>query len=623
MASNLDQLAAMDATALVAELRALNSAGGTSSAVHTAEISCCALLCAASPMPTGAAAVDAVRAVVDALTRGVQDSVLQATACTALAKLLPAAPAASANAAGIKAVVAALRAHPGDAYVQCTACAALKELLALNASHRATAGAAGGIAAVVAALTRHPADLKVAFQACDALSCLTYQHPSNAAAALDADAVKAATAAMRAFPAAAHVQLAGCCALLHIANAAGNRRFGGERSAGAAADAVVAAMKMHASERTLQSHGCDALIIIFHEEQADAAWVRRGAAGLSVITAAMRAYREDVNVLCVGCVALSYLTVSVQATKRAAGISDAISAVVAALRAFPAVAGLQQHGLGALSNICRNERDNQLAAAAAGGLEVTISALRTHAANPHVQLMCFGAMGVLVTTMPPNQTRAGALGGVEVMVAALRACAAVPLAAERIMLFEQWALTILLLMLKHPINTDKAVAAGIIEASLAHLCAPDAVSSVFAMACTLMTCLVSDTGPTGHEARLITAGALEALEARRAESPRTETLRLKHVRNLQPAAQRHDAAPCAVMGCKRCAAARAHGDMCALPGCGARDRDGGGAKKLPRCGTCRTVCYCGAAHQREDWRRHKRECGAPPRDNTQAGGGAS
>jgi hypothetical protein len=55
--------------------------------------------------------------------------------------------------------------------------------------------------------------------------------------------------------------------------------------------------------------------------------------------------------------------------------------------------------------------------------------------------------------------------------------------------------------------------------------------------------------------------------------------------------------------------------MCALPGCGARRRaggggGGGGVKKLLRCGACRGATYCCAAHQREDWARHKEECRA-------------
>jgi hypothetical protein len=40
---------------------------------------------------------------------------------------------------------------------------------------------------------------------------------------------------------------------------------------------------------------------------------------------------------------------------------------------------------------------------------------------------------------------------------------------------------------------------------------------------------------------------------------------------LAGAAWRHDAAPCAHAGaCERCTAARARGEVCALPGCGLR-----------------------------------------------------
>jgi hypothetical protein len=151
------------------------------------------------------------------------------------------------------------------------------------------------------------------------------------------------------------------------------------------------------------------------------------------------------------------------------------------------------------------------------------------------------------------------------------------------------------------------------------MCAPDAVLVVFERACLALSDLISGTG---HEARAVTAGALEALEARRAEAEYVEPIRLGLIRSLQPAAQRHDAALCAVAGCKRCAAARACGTMCALAGCGARGRDGG-AKKLLRCGTCRAACYCSAAHQREDWGRHKGQCVAPPRDDDARAAGAS
>ena len=38
-------------------------------------------------------------------------------------------------------------------------------------------------------------------------------------------------------------------------------------------------------------------------------------------------------------------------------------------------------------------------------------------------------------------------------------------------------------------------------------------------------------------------------------------------------------------------------------------REGGDGKKLLRCAGCRAFAYCGPAHQRDDWPRHKAECG--------------
>jgi hypothetical protein len=224
-AARVAQLAAMNAAALVAELRALSDADGSCDE----QVLCCVLLHKVSPLPTGAAAEDAVRAVVSALTRGVPHAALQMTGCDALGMLVDAAPATSATvgAEGVAAVLAALRAHPGDAGVQGAACFALSELTALDEANRATAGAAGGVAAVVAAVTRHAATKNVALRGCAALANLTDDHPLNAAAALDVGAVAAALAAMRAFPADAEVQESACCALdYHLVHCERSRHTG-------------------------------------------------------------------------------------------------------------------------------------------------------------------------------------------------------------------------------------------------------------------------------------------------------------------------------------------------------------------------------------------------------------
>jgi hypothetical protein len=261
--------------------------------------------------------------------------------------------------------------------------------------------------------------------------------------------------------------------------------------------------------------------------------------------------------------------------------------------------------------------DNQQAAAAAGALEVAVSAMRTHASSLVLQFCACGALGALVADMPLSQTRAGELGGVEAVVAALRECPVPP--SESMGFFQRWCTTMAQLVMDHPSNTHAAVTAGVIELLVAHISAPEAHPLLFERACFVLICL----GDNGHEERAVLAGAVEALGMQAVEDPHVETCRTELIQRLQHAAQRHDAAQCAVAGCKRCAAARMRGVMCALPGCGARRRDGADAKKLLRCGTCRAACYCSAAHQREDWRRHKRECGAPPRDGDDQAAGAS
>jgi hypothetical protein len=79
---------------------------------------------------------------------------------------------------------------------------------------------------------------------------------------------------------------------------------------------------------------------------------------------------------------------------------------------------------------------------------------------------------------------------------------------------------------------------------------------------------------------------------------------------LEEAEARHDAGACGAAGCTRCAGQRARGELCALPSCGARTRADGSGKKLQRCSGCEAEAYCGAAHQRADWARHKPRCQA-------------
>jgi hypothetical protein len=55
---------------------------------------------------------------------------------------------------------------------------------------------------------------------------------------------------------------------------------------------------------------------------------------------------------------------------------------------------------------------------------------------------------------------------------------------------------------------------------------------------------------------------------------------------------------------------------CALPECGAVEPE---PKTFKLCGRCRAVCYCSAAHQQQDWKRHKRADGCKTQTAATAG----
>jgi hypothetical protein len=570
------RLAAMDAAALVAELRALSDAGSS----YDEQVQCCFLLQKLSAQPTGAEAEAAVRAVVSALSRGVQHALLQMAGCGSLGNLVQAVPATSAavGAEGVAAVLATLRAYPGDAGVQGLACFALARLVARDAANRDTAGAAGGVAAVVAALTQHAAIHGVALHGCAALSDLTDDHPQNAAAALDAGAVAAVLAVLKAFPADAEVQGAACCTLSYVGSAADI----GSGAEDAVAGAVLDAMRAHADDSAVQVHACNVLTHIFHDDKNEnAVWARRAAAAITVVTAALHTHLEVVSI---GCSALSCLMLSVKVNQRAAGVTDVIKAIVAALRAFPAVEELQLRACIALGHTCCSVRDNQLAAESAGGLALILLAMRTHTPNMRVQVSGCFALSALMVDVPSNQTRTGELGGVEVLVAALRA-RVVPLPAECAEFFMCWCTTLMLLMRGHPIHKQKAAVAGAIELLVAHMgvSAGVAVPSVFSSACFLLQLLLDGAG---YDARAVLAGALEALEAQRAETAAHETARLQLIRDLQPLCARCRAAA-------RAAATAAPRSCCAV------------ARAAPRATAGRrTSARTGAATRARAARRH-------------------
>jgi hypothetical protein len=253
-------------------------------------------------------------------------------------------------------------------------------------------------------------------------------------------------------------------------------------------------------------------------------------------------------------------------------------------------------------------REYNAAVAAAGGIEASVAALRAHVADAVLQATSCKALSLMCAHMPGHQAKAVAAGGIELAIQSLRRHAA---DAE----LQRQGCNALAFMVQNSRGcVQRANAAGALDAVLASATGPAAATPrVFDAVCFALQHLV-----LGHEAAAVLAGALEALQQRTEMA--NEAARNRLIRLLQPAVQQHDARPCTHAGCKRCAAARARGKMCALAGCGIRTREGG--KRLQRCITCRTARYCGEAHQLDDFPRYKPECFAE-RDRQAGASGAA
>jgi hypothetical protein len=221
---------------------------------------------------------------------------------------------------------------------------------------------------------------------------------------------------------------------------------------------------------------------------------------------------------------------------------------------------------------------------------------------------------------PRLQAAAGAAGTVETILDVMRVPAAATAAedATAASLRLRISCTALFHVVRgHRGNVERACAAGVMDALSAAMGAsfaherPGAVTSVFDYVLFVLHALLEGEGSDDAARRAVHAGVLDIMvrEGTQHCHPSVLAAHARLLASLELVAQRHDADDCALDGCKRCTSARDAGRMCARPGCGARGRDGG-AKKLLRCGTCRAACYCGPAHQREDWARHKDACAA-------------
>ena len=546
-----------------------------------------------------------------------------------------------AGAAGaVEAVVQVLRAHSRDPILHLQGCTALDNLCANHERNCVRAGAAGAIDTVLA--VTQPTDASdfapetvvvMTSRPIKALGHITVESAEHSAAAMAAGALPRVLAAMRAHLSSLEMQCVGCLCLRGLVMKSDVSRTSAVR-AGAIED-VLKALSMHASDVELSQGACFALHELFFDADIDSDVHTRVHADAAMRAAidTLHAHRVVADVQDAGCSLLYTLAGGSELVRTVAFTAGSVEAVMAALRAHPGSADVQYRGLHALGPLSQG---NAPAVAAAGWVELVLTKMDAHVSVDKVQRgSCLALTAFLQNEV--EMSAAQLARGVAAVVRALREhfaspqcleCGACALNAFVIQSAESLAIV-------HDAGAVDALAAALrMSERPGFLDEMEDKATFTFLACCSLTYLVS--ARSSLELRAMTAqdtavrgGVLESIantaqhlheDAQVAEAQQMLLL------FLDSAAQRHDGALCAQAAtCARFAAARARGEMRALPSCGARTRapkeDGGAAKtRLLRCARCLKAVYCSAAHQKKDWAaRHKAECRKPQG----AGDGAS
>jgi hypothetical protein len=545
---------------------------------------------------------------------------LMGFACNAAAELAVkgAAQRTALGTAGVvEAVVAALRAHVRVAPVQHSSCKALLHLTNLCQENKARTLAAGGVQALLTTVAEHAANAHVQAVAWNALANVVCEDEHTALAALAAGAVRAAVASMRAHAADAAVQHVCCMALMNMmAQADGVTRL---RALDVGVlDALLAAMRAHPRQSRVQSAASGAVGDLIAETAAvadDARVMARVDNVLAAVVAALAAHRSDGRVQHECCRALWNIMFSA-AYRRKARAAHAMPAVLAALRTHPGSWEVQAHGFGALRSFCDDDADGAAEAHAGGAVAAATRALHacdSSAAVVQNVLSALAAMAFESTAICAEVCASAAL--LTALVATMRAHVGV-------VSVQVEACSLLLALLSSTDDDGERcascegmaralAAAGAVEAAVEASRTRDV--TLHRTACFALRSLF-DFGEAHADAAL-RAGLPEAMTWCDAADELMVTVRMQLAQLLRAAAERHDARACDAAGCTRCAGQRARGEVCALPSCSARTRADGSGKRLLRCSACEAEAYCGAAHQRADWGRHKPGCRARAADN--------
>jgi hypothetical protein len=336
-------------------------------------------------------------------------------------------------------------------------------------------------------------------------------------------------------------------------------------------------MNMHCGDLGVQRNGCFALWCMTDAAANKTAAAAAGA--LSALLGAHAAHADNEKLCSFFCGALRCLMKDDVRNQADAGTRDAIVAVVAALNAHAMHVDTQEQGLGAVCEYGKLCFANRAPAVRSAAVEAVAAALHAHPAHLGVHRSALVALAALTQdNIDDAVRRATAAGTVEACIDTMRG---------------------------RSFASDMA-----------------ARDRVYQDACLALAVLLHNGGEE-EEQRAVRAGAangafrIDAAVLPASGAPLLGLYADAHaciVRHLRVAVAAHST--CAHPDCVRCRLA------CALPGCGVRTRaDGTSARPLRRCGACRAVAYCGPAHQRADWARHRLECRSEAAERA-AGSGA-
>jgi hypothetical protein len=323
-------------------------------------------------------------------------------------------------AGGAETMVAVMRAQPDCAAAQ-SACCQVLNMMAVIFDFGSRAGAAGAVQAVLAALTTHSADKDTQLVALRALRRLML-HKANADQALAAGALEAVLAVLCAHESAGDRVLSDACltlrdlatsseaadkasrlgavrssvSILQRAALKGNsyrstlacaalellvRLSVHARTAAAACggvEAVLAALRAHPTEASLQRTGWTTLHLLFLDSPNIAVAIHAGA--LALVVAALREHSANPGVVAAACMTLSTLGLSTESAA-AAGQLGAVELIVAGMQAHTDEGSVQHFGCVALAVLMHGCGENAYAARRVGAAHVVQAAVRMHCAD--------------------------------------------------------------------------------------------------------------------------------------------------------------------------------------------------------------------------------------------------